>query len=151
MNLDISIDDKDWRVVPDLRRLARTAVSAALPDDDVVIGLLFTSDARIAEINGQWRGKASATNVLSFPVSAATPVPEGEPRPLGDIALAYGVISREALEQKKPVSHHVTHLIVHGVLHLLGYDHENDDEAGAMEAREIMILAELGMENPYAS
>lgn len=149
MNLDISIDDKDWRAVPDLRRLARKAVFAALPDDDVAIGLLFTSDARIAEMNGQWRGKPKATNVLSFPVSAATPVPPGEPRPLGDIALAYGVVSREALEQKKPVSHHITHLIVHGVLHLLGYDHENDDEAGAMEAREIMILAELGMENPY--
>ena len=151
MNLDISIDDREWRVVPNLRKLARTAVLAVLPDDDVAIGLLFTSDARIAEINGQWRGKASPTNVLSFPVSAATPVPEGEPRPLGDIALAYGVISREALKQKKPFAHHVTHLIVHGVLHLLGYDHENDDEAGAMEAREIMILAELGMENPYAS
>jgi probable rRNA maturation factor len=151
MNLDISIDDREWRVVPNLRRLARTAVLAVLPDDDVAIGLLFTSDARIAEINGQWRGKATATNVLSFPVSGAMPVPEGEPRPLGDIALAYGIVSREALAQKKPVSHHVTHLIVHGVLHLLGYDHENDDEAGAMEAREIMILAELGMENPYAS
>jgi probable rRNA maturation factor len=151
MNLDISIDDREWRVVPNLRKLARTAVLAVLPDDDVAIGLLFTSDARIAEINGQWRGKASPTNVLSFPVSAATPVPEGEPRPLGDIALAYGVVSREALAQKKPISHHITHLIVHGVLHLLGYDHENDDEAGAMEAREIMILAELGMENPYAS
>jgi probable rRNA maturation factor len=151
MNLEISIDDKDWRAVPDLRRLARTAVSAALPDDDVTIDLLFTSDARIAEMNGQWRGKPKATNVLSFPVSTATPVPKGEPRPLGDIALAYGVVSREALEQKKPVSHHITHLIVHGVLHLLGYDHETDDEAAAMEAREIMILAELGMENPYAS
>jgi probable rRNA maturation factor len=151
MNLDISIDDREWRVVPNLRGLARTAVLAVLPDDDVAIGLLFTSDARIAEINGQWRGKASPTNVLSFPVSAVIPVPEGELRPLGDIALAYGVISREALEQKKPFAHHVTHLIVHGVLHLLGYDHENDDEAGAMEAREIMILAELGMENPYAS
>src|SRR5215207_1862614 len=151
MNLDISIDDREWRVVPNLRKLARTAVSAVLPDDDVAIGLLFTSDARVAELNGQWRGKASPTNVLSFPVSAAIPVPEGEPRPLGDIALAYGVVTREALEQKKPLSHHITHLIVHGVLHLLGYDHESDDEAGAMEAREIMILAELGMENPYAS
>ena len=151
MNLDISIDDKDWHAVPDLRRLARKAVSTALPDDDVAIGLLFTSDARIAEMNGQWRGKPKATNVLSFPVSAAAPVPAGEPRPLGDIALAYGVVSREAREQKKPLSHHITHLIVHGVLHLLGYDHENYDESGAMEAREIMILAELGMENPYAS
>jgi probable rRNA maturation factor len=151
MNLEISIDDREWRVVPNLRKLARTAVLAVLPDDDVTIGLLFTSDARIAEINGQWRGKASPTNVLSFPVSAAIPVPEGQPRPLGDIALAYGVISREALTQKKPFAHHVTHLIVHGVLHLLGYDHENENEAGAMEAREIMILAELGMGNPYAS
>jgi probable rRNA maturation factor len=149
MNLDISIDDKDWRAVPGLRKLARNAVSAAVPDNDVAIGLLFTSDARIAEINAQWRGKAGPTNVLSFPVSAANPVPAGEPRPLGDIVLAYGIISREALEQKKPVGHHVTHLIVHGVLHLLGYDHENDDEAGAMEAREIAILAELGMGNPY--
>ena len=149
MNLDISIDDREWRAVPNLRGLARTAVLAVLPDDDVSIGLLFTSDAKIAEINGQWRGKASPTNVLSFPVSAATPVPEGEPRPLGDIVMAYGVVSREAQEQKKPFAHHVTHLIVHGVLHLLGYDHENDDEAGAMEAREIMILSELGMGNPY--
>lgn len=151
MNLGISIDDREWRVVPNLRKLARTAVLAVLPDDNVTIGLLFTSDARITEINGQWRGKHSPTNVLSFPFSAAMPVPEGEPRPLGDIALAYGVISREALAQKKPFGHHVTHLIVHGVLHLLGYDHENEDEAGVMEAREIMILAELGMENPYAS
>ena len=149
MNLDISIDDREWRAVPNLRKLARMAVSAVLPDEDVAIGLLFTSDARIAEMNGQWRGKPGPTNVLSFPVPAETPLPAGEPRPLGDIVLAYGVISREALAQKKPVAHHVTHLIVHGVLHLLGYDHENDDEAGAMEAREIMILSELGMGNPY--
>ena len=151
MNLDISIDDRDWTSVPNLRKLARSAISAALPENNVSLSLLFTSDAKILEINKQWRGKATATNVLSFPVSADQPVPAGEPRPLGDIALAYGVISREASEQKKPIAHHVTHLIVHGALHLLGYDHETDSEAEAMEAREIMILAELGIENPYAS
>lgn len=151
MNLDISIDDKDWTSVPNLRKLARSAISAALPENNVSLSLLFTSDAKILKINRQWRGKATATNVLSFPVSADQPVPAGEPRPLGDVALAYGVISREAFEQKKPIAHHVTHLIVHGALHLLGYDHETDSEAEAMEAREIMILAELGIENPYAS
>jgi len=78
-------------------------------------------------------------------------VPKSEPRPLGDIVLAFGTVSREAGEQKKPIAHHITHLIVHGVLHLLGYDHENDDDAEAMEAREIAVLAGLGMENPYTS
>jgi len=151
MNLDISIDDKDWTAVPNLRKLARNAIASALPDNNISLSLLFTSDAKILEINRQWRGKATATNVLSFPVSAETPVPAGEPRPLGDIVLAFGTVSREAEEQKKPIAHHVTHLIVHGLLHLLGYDHEDDGEAEAMEAREIAILAGLGMENPYTS
>ena len=151
MNLDISIDDKDWTSVPNLRKLARNAITAALPDNDISLSLLFTSDAKILEINQQWRGKAKATNVLSFPVSTETPVPPGEPRPLGDIVLAFGTVYREAAEQKKPIAHHVTHLIVHGLLHLLGYDHEGDGEAEAMEAREVAILAGLGMENPYTS
>ena len=151
MNLDISIDDKDWTRVPDLRKLAQSAISATLLDKNVSVSLLFTSDENILDINKLWRGKATATNVLSFPVSSEIPVPVGEPRPLGDIVLAFGVVSREALEQKKTLGHHVTHLIVHGLLHLLGYDHEDDGEAEAMEAREIAVLAGLGMENPYAS
>jgi len=151
MNLDISIDDRDWDTVPNLRKLARNAISATLKENSVSLSLLFTSDAKILEINRQWRGNAAATNVLSFPVSAETPVPKGEPRPLGDIVLAFGTVSREAGQQKKPIAHHITHLIVHGVLHLLGYDHENDDDAEAMEAREIAVLAGLGMENPYTS
>lgn len=151
MNLDIRIDDKDWSAVSGLRKLSRRTIKATLADDAVSLSLLFTSDARILEINKQWRGMAKATNVLSFPVSAETPAPAGEPKPLGDIVLAYGVVSKEAAEQKKPLAHHVMHLIVHGALHLLGYDHEDDGEAAAMEAREIAILAGLGIENPYAS
>ncbi|MGB8314762.1 MAG: rRNA maturation RNase YbeY [Aestuariivirga sp.] len=151
MNLEISIDDRGWRAVPNLRKLARGAIAAALPDQKVSLSLLFTGDAKMLEINRQWRGKATATNVLSFPVSADAPVPEGELQPLGDIVLTYGVVSREALEQQKPVGDHVAHLIVHGVLHLLGYDHEDEAEADAMEAREIAILAELGMGNPYTT
>ena len=149
MNVEISIDDRDWRSVPNLRKLARRAIIAALPDQKVSLSLLFTGDAKMLEINRQWRGKATATNVLSFPVSADAPVPEGELQPLGDIVLAYGVVSKEALEQQKQVGDHVAHLIVHGVLHLLGYDHEDEVEADAMEAREIAILSELGMGNPY--
>ena len=151
MNVEISIDDRDWRAVPNLRKLARGAIAAALPDQKVSLSLLFTGDAKMLEINRQWRGKATATNVLSFPVSADAPVPKGELQPLGDIVLAYGVVSREAQEQQKPVGDHVAHLIVHGVLHLLGYDHEDEAEADAMEAREIAILAELGMGNPYTT
>ena len=151
MNVEISIDDRDWRAVPNLRKLARGAIAAALPDQKVSLSLLFTGDAKMLEINRQWRGKATATNVLSFPVSADAPVPKGELQPLGDIVLAYGVVSREALEQQKPVGDHVVHLIVHGVLHLLGYDHEDEAEADAMEAREIAILAGLEMGNPYTT
>ena len=151
MNVEISIDDRDWRAVPNLRKLARGAIAAALPDQKVSLSLLFTGDAKMLEINRQWRGKATATNVLSFPVSADAPVPKGELQPLGDIVLAYGVVSREALKQQKPVGDHIAHLIVHGVLHLLGYDHEDEAEADAMEAREIAILAELGLGNPYTT
>jgi probable rRNA maturation factor len=151
MNLDISIDDKNWKSVASLRKLTKTAIKATISDDDVSVSVLFTGDAEILEVNKQWRGKAYATNVLSFPVSPTTPVPDGEPRPLGDIILAYGVIAKEAAEQKKTIANHVAHLIVHGTLHLLGYDHEDDGEASIMEAREIQILTGLGIENPYRS
>jgi probable rRNA maturation factor len=151
MNLDISIDHKNWKSVASLRKLTKTAIKATISDDDVSVSVLFTGDAEILEVNKQWRGKAYATNVLSFPVSPTTPVPDGEPRPLGDIILAYGVIAKEAAEQKKTIANHVAHLIVHGTLHLLGYDHEDDGEASIMEAREIEILTGLGIENPYRS
>jgi probable rRNA maturation factor len=151
MKLDIRIDDTDWKSIPNLRKLAKTAISAAVPNRNISVSLLFTSDAKIAEMNGQWRAKPYATNVLSFPIAADAPVPDGEPQPLGDIVLAFGVISKEALEQKKPVANHASHLIVHGVLHLLGYDHENDQGAEAMERLETKILAGLGIDNPYAT
>jgi probable rRNA maturation factor len=151
MNLEITIEDKDWKTVPNLRKLTRQAIKAVGVDGDVSVSILFTSDAEILAINKQWRGTAKPTNVLSFPVSAETPVPEGEPRPLGDIVMACGTILKEASEQKKPVANHVSHLIVHGLLHLLGYDHEIDAEAGIMEAREVEILARLGIEDPYKS
>ena len=151
MNLDISVEAKDWTTLAGLRKLARQVVRAAFDDADVSLSILFTGDAEIAELNKRWRGKTGPTNVLSFPVSQELPVPKGEPRPLGDIVLAFGTIAREAAEQEKAIASHVAHLIVHGLLHLLGYDHEDDAEAGIMEAREIEILARLGIADPYKS
>ena len=96
-----------------------------------------------------WRGQGKPTNVLSFPTPADLPVPQGEARPLGDIVLARGVIAREAIEQGKTLRDHTVHLIVHGTLHLLGFDHEADDDALEMEALEMSILKGLGISDPY--
>jgi len=110
---------------------------------DAGLVILLTDDATVRDLNARFRGKDSATNVLSFP---APPNPE---RHLGDVALAYGVCAREAAEQGKPLGRHLQHLVVHGVLHLLGYDHMSDDEAEAMEGLERIVLAGLGAPDPY--
>jgi len=154
MTVSIVADDSGWDAIPDLEKLARRAADAALAEaysgpQPVALAILLTGDAAIAEINRQWRGQAKPTNVLSFPVPAGLPVPEGEPRPLGDIVLGFGTVAREAEEQGKPLPHHVTHLIVHGVLHLLGQDHETETEAEVMEALECTILKQLGIADPY--
>jgi probable rRNA maturation factor len=154
MTVSIEVEDESWQALAGLDQLARTAVEAALlaAGSDVEgceVALLFTDDASIAEINAEWRGKDKPTNVLSFPAPEDMPVPEGEPRPLGDIVLAYGVVAREAAEQGKTLHDHAAHLIVHGVLHLLGYDHEDDVEAQDMERLEASILKGLGISDPY--
>lgn len=107
--------------------------------------VLLTDDEAVRELNRDFRHRDSSTNVLSFP---APPNPEDH---LGDVALAYGVCVREAAEQGKPLSHHLQHLTVHGVLHLLGYDHIGDDEAEVMEGLERAVLAGLGVPDPYAA
>lgn len=115
---------------------------------DVVV--TFTADSAIRGLNKTHRGIDKATNVLSFPAyDPDEPRPPGEPVHLGDVVLAYETIMREAVEQSKDFHDHVTHLLVHGVLHLLGYDHEEDGEAEEMEALEISILNGLGIKNPY--
>jgi probable rRNA maturation factor len=149
MTLSINIEDDGWHATPDLERLAASAVAATLPAGERRdVALLFTDDATVRTINRQWRNFDKPTNVLSFP-AAAMPVPEGEVAPLGDIVLARETITREAGEQGKAFAHHTTHLIVHGVLHLLGYDHETDAEALIMEAAERDILTQLGIADPY--
>ncbi len=125
-------------------RLTSAAPPTPSPQGGGGISILLTDDASIRELNADFRGKDTPTNVLSFPAAASA-------RPhLGDIALAYGVCAREAEAQQKPLAHHLMHLTVHGVLHLLGYDHESDAEAEAMEGVERAILSKLGVPDPYA-
>ena len=146
--IDIEVEDAAWTdALPDAEALVRVAAEAALASEDAAGGvtLLLTDDASVRELNAQFRGKDSATNVLSFP---APPNPEDH---LGDVALAFGICAREAAEQGKPLSHHLQHLTVHGVLHLLGYDHIGDDEAETMEGLERAVLAGLGVPDPYAA
>ena len=152
--LDLIVDDPAWGDDARLHDLAARAISAAVAflDEDCAdesVSLLFTSDAAIAELNARHRGKPKATNVLSFP-APDMPLPPGELRPIGDIALAYGTVRAEADLEGKPFDHHVTHLIVHGFLHLLGFDHVDDAMAEEMESAERAILKSLDIADPYA-
>lgn len=160
MTVDVIIEDPRWAEAG-LEALAGRAADATLThfglDPEAwEIALLGTDDARIAALNADFRGKPQATNVLSWPsAERAADTPGTDPEPptgdpeLGDIALAFETCQREAAEQGKPPEQHFLHLIVHGVLHLLGYDHIRDADGDLMESHEIAILAELGVPNPY--
>lgn len=147
--IDIEIEDEAWtEALPNADDLARAAAAAVLDHelrDDANLTLLLTDDDTVRDLNGRFRKQDAPTNVLSFPAPAN---PDGL---LGDVALAYGVCAREAEAQGKPIAHHLQHLVAHGVLHLLGYDHLRDDEAEEMEALEREILAGLGVPDPYAA
>jgi probable rRNA maturation factor len=154
MTVTIEVEEPAWLTLGSIEAVAQRAVSAALRalkfDEGLgQISILLTDDECVAEMNSMWRGKPSATNVLSFPAPANLPVPAGETRPIGDIVLAYGVVFREAEEQGKRPEDHATHLIVHGALHLLGFDHATEDEASRMEQLEADILSSLGVADPY--
>jgi len=146
VSIDVETGDARWRSdLPDVDRVVERAGEAALAGrSGGGVAVLLTSDEAVRELNLRFRGKGSPTNVLSFP--AAPNVDEH----LGDLALAFGVCAREAREQNKSLADHVSHLIVHGALHLLGYDHEDDAEAEKMESLERDILAGLGVADPYA-
>ena len=142
-DIEVEVEDPAWNAVPEVEALVRRAALAAKPDGGVVV--LLADDGAVAELNQQFRHKAGPTNVLSFPA------PENPENLLGDIALAYGVCAREAAEQGKTLADHLSHLTVHGVLHLAGHDHQTDDEAEAMEELERRVLAALGISDPYAT
>lgn len=149
IEIDIAVEDEGWATCDALLQEAIQAVCDEIGyTTPAGVSVLLTNDAEIQILNRDFRGKDSPTNVLSFPAEDI-PRPEGVPVALGDIALARETIEREADAASRPFEHHVKHLIIHGVLHLLGYDHETDDEAGLMESTEIKALSRLGIEDPY--
>lgn len=153
ITVDIEIENEAWvQAEPEAEALVWRAAQAVLDAHEDVEGqgivILLADDDSVQALNRDFRAKDYATNVLSFPAPKdPTANPEGQ---IGDIALAFGVCAREAAEQGKPLAHHLQHLVAHGVLHLLGYDHEGDEEADAMEALEREILAGLDVPDPYA-
>jgi probable rRNA maturation factor len=149
MSTDVLIEDDAWNTIVDVEALAIKAVNAVFTGKPCTLTVMLSNDADIQVLNKQFRNKDKPTNVLSFP-AALMPLPPGEMAHLGDIVLAYETVAAEAAAANKPLVHHVTHLIVHGTLHLLGHDHEDEADAIKMEQEERDILAKLGIADPYA-
>jgi len=147
-------NDRRWRAALPARTLARQAVAAALAECGVKLArgaemcIHLVNDEEIRGVNKQWRDKDAPTNVLSFPAVDAAHVAES--KLLGDVLIALETLEREAAEEGRSLTDHFRHLVVHGFLHLLGYDHIEDDEAEAMEALETRALQRLGVADPYA-
>ncbi len=154
VQVDVLVEAPGWDAVAGAEALAERAALAALEAcaDEVPQGaemsVTLTDDARIRLLNRHWREKDKATNVLSFP---APEMPEGvTPCPLGDVIVAFETVQREAHAEDKTIADHLMHLVVHGTLHLMGFDHEDDAEAEEMEDTERRVLAGLGISDPYA-
>ena len=167
-------DKMPGAVTIDIAALAGDWESTALPLDDIInnavpatimaadapseiasreieVSVVLTDDASVQVLNREYRGKDKPTNVLSFAaLDGDDPLPPEGPVHIGDIILALETLRREAEDLGKPLQDHFTHLLIHGTLHLLGYDHENDDDANIMESLEISILSTFGIENPYS-
>jgi probable rRNA maturation factor len=163
MMLDIAIEaDPEWDSSSRWETLVRSAAEAAVAESafpqltkserPVELSIRLTSDSEVKALNARWRGKDKPTNVLSFPQLEPEELDSIAPGPelmLGDIVLARGVCEREAQEKGVSLEEHATHLLVHGTLHLLGYDHQDDGSAEDMESREVRALERLGISDPY--
>jgi len=158
--LEIDVDplwgqEIDWEALANRAAAAAAGVAPELAHDNLIVSLVLASDREVHDLNRQWRAKDKPTNVLSFPMLSREEVlhaaaDEGAPGMLGDLILALGVCTREAADKGIPVADHVAHLIVHGLLHLAGHDHETGEaDATAMEALETKALALIGLPDPY--
>ncbi|KAB0683010.1 rRNA maturation RNase YbeY [Aureimonas leprariae] len=152
MELNLALEDERWvEALPDFEELARGALLALgrrLAVTPTELGLTLASDAAVRTLNAEWRNKDKPTNVLSFPARDLTPG-EAPDALLGDLVLALETCRREAAAEAKSLADHFRHLVVHGTLHCLGYDHEDDAAADEMEALEVLILGDLGIADPY--
>lgn len=155
--LEVLVVADCWQAEPDADAVIHRAIATAAEFVAADVGgselaVMLSDDAGIRTLNRNWRGTDKPTNVLSFPAlqPSGPRGPDDAPRMLGDIAVAYETTRREADQEQKPFDHHLSHLVVHGFLHLIGYDHEKDDEAETMEALEREILSQLGIPDPYA-
>lgn len=164
MTLEIALDtDEEWDSSRPWEQIVRNAAGAAIAESaypdlcasgrPVEISIRLTGDEEVRSLNAKWRGKDKPTNVLSFPMAEPYELNDenvvSKELLLGDIVLAHGVCKREASEKGVPFEDHAAHLVAHGTLHLLGYDHRDDAEAAEMENRETRALARLGIRNPY--
>lgn len=153
-HLDVSVEAGDWHDIDRFTGLSRKAVDVTCKlaelkmHPETEMGIILTDDSNIKLLNQEHRGKASPTNVLSFPICDADVETKGPM--LGDVVLAFETLETEAKTQKKSLDEHFSHLIIHGILHLFGYDHQIDDDANEMEALEISVMRHLGYPDPYA-
>ena len=142
--IDVMVGSSLWDQEPDAHEVVRRAIAAAAAHGSGEVAVLLTDDATIRDLNLSWRGIDRPTNVLSFPSDKRAAM-------LGDIAIAFETVAREAARDERPFAHHLAHLAVHGYLHLLGYDHEENAAADEMEDLERAILARLGVPDPYGA
>ena len=156
--IDISLQDPEWERIGDIEKIIRQAIertlaTAMMPKTaigrDLEVSIVLANDDLIQVLNREYREKDTPTNVLTFATLDSEEISTDGVLNLGDVILSFQTIQREAQEQGKFILDHVKHMTIHGVLHLLGYDHINDDEANDMETAEIGILAGLGVQNPY--
>jgi len=156
--LEIDVDplwgqEIDWEALANRAAAAAAGVAPELAHDNLIVSLVLASDREVHDLNRQWRAKDKPTNVLSFPMAESYELQDENVAQrellLGDIILAHGICEAEAGEKGVPFEEHAAHLLVHGTLHLLGYDHLDDADAAEMEWREVRALARLGIRNPY--
>lgn len=154
LSVDVLVQSQQWSALEGVESLVERAAAAALARGGVQVlngaelSVALSDDAAVRQLNAQWRGLDKPTNVLSFPAAEADELADAPH--VGDIVLAFETVAREARDDGKTLADHTSHLVIHGLLHLLGFDHETDAEADAMEAIEIAALSDLGIADPYA-